>query len=319
MVWPSWVPTSVARATVLAWAAVPVDRAISQAPVVEAAVVPARMMTSEVRAVPRDVSGPSRRSSSGSRRPGGRTASAIEGSMSVSRFTSISWRALSGDPARGEQARAEGERDLPEVAADEDGDGVPDGGPRRSGFDHRVDDGFDAVVDDDEVRGFPRGVGAAVAERDTDVGEADGRRVVRAVAGHRDRVSGLLQGPDDADLVGWRHAGEHRDLRQQFGEFVIVHCVHVGAGEHGTVGEDAELGRDRLGRARVVTGGHDDPYAALVQALDGLGGGGAYRVREGEQAQKRQAGDAVLVQVGPASTRRVRPPRAAGSPAWRAG
>ena len=51
------------------------------------------------------------------------------------------------------------------------------------------------------VGGFARDVGADPAHRDADVGALQRRRVVDAVAGHRDEFAARLQRLDDADLL----------------------------------------------------------------------------------------------------------------------
>jgi hypothetical protein len=108
MVWPSWVPTRAVMPTVLAWARVPVARATSHPPVAPAGVHVARTAMSRASA-PVDASGPSRASCSGAGREGWRTAIAMAGAVSVSRFTNSSWRALSGEwPSMTEPATAVG-------------------------------------------------------------------------------------------------------------------------------------------------------------------------------------------------------------------
>src|ERR1019366_2424645 len=96
-VWPSSVPTSAASPTVRARAGRPVILAASQAAVAPAAVATARTATSSVSADPSDASGPSASSVLAASGWGGRSATASAGARSVSRLTSSSWRADSGD------------------------------------------------------------------------------------------------------------------------------------------------------------------------------------------------------------------------------
>ena len=65
----------------------------------------------------------------------------------------------------------------------------------------RADDGGEVVVGDEHGGGFLRYLGAADADRDTDIGLAQRGRIVNAIAGHRDDVALALQRSDDLELV----------------------------------------------------------------------------------------------------------------------
>ena len=73
---------------------------------------------------------------------------------------------------------------------------------------HRPDDRGEIVVEQHQRGGLPRDVGAAPAHRDADMGGLQRRRVVDAVAGHRDDLAIGLQRLDDAKLLFGQRAGE---------------------------------------------------------------------------------------------------------------
>ena len=103
---------------------------------------------------------------------------------------------------------------------------------------HDLDELRRVGVEVDHVAGLLRGRRARV-HRHADVGLRERRRVVRAVAGHRDEVAARLLRADQRDLVLGRGLGE-----------VVV---------------DAGLGRDGLGGERVVARDHHGADAHLAE------------------------------------------------------
>ena len=83
----------------------------------------------------------------------------------------------------------------------------------RAALAHRLDDGREVVVGEDHLRRLLGHLGAGDAHGDADVGRLQRRRVVDAVAGHRDDVAVGLQRVDDAQLVRRRDAGVDRASR----------------------------------------------------------------------------------------------------------
>ena len=77
-----------------------------------------------------------------------------------------------------------------------------------------TDDRGEVVVGEDHHRGLLGDLGAGDAHRHADVGGLQRRRVVHAVAGHRDHVALLLEQPDEANLVLGRHPGNDADARR---------------------------------------------------------------------------------------------------------
>ena len=76
---------------------------------------------------------------------------------------------------------------------------------------HRGHDGGEVVVQQDHVGRFLGDVGAGDAHGHADVGLAQGRSVVDAVAGHGHDVPLLLQGLHDGELLLRRDPGVDRD------------------------------------------------------------------------------------------------------------
>ena len=148
---------------------------------------------SRVRAKPSDESGPACSSVSGVRSGG---LAERDGERRGHVGEQVHQQELARVERRRSAQSGTGEREahLAEVAADEDRDGFANRLPHGAAFDHRVDDGLDPVVGDDDVGGAPGRVGAATAEGDPGVGEADGGRVVGAVAGHRHGAAESLVG-----------------------------------------------------------------------------------------------------------------------------
>ena len=77
---------------------------------------------------------------------------------------------------------------------------------------HGADDRGEVVVGEHERRGLARDVGAALAHRDADVGGLERRRVVDAVAGHRDDLAARLERLHDAQLLLGHDAREDVDV-----------------------------------------------------------------------------------------------------------
>ena len=117
--------------------------------------------------------------------------SATPGTPCVSRLIQRIWRRLEGDGEPDERPD-EHHKDLGQTAGqpvDEETDEVvvrPPALADRGGHRRQV------VLDEHQVGGLLRDLGAPTAEGDTDVGSAQGGRVVDAVPGHRDDVSAAL-------------------------------------------------------------------------------------------------------------------------------
>ena len=151
----------------------------------------------------------------------------------------------------------------------------------------------EVVVGQDHVGGLAGDVGAGLAHRDADVGGLERRRVVDAVAGHRDDLapstaaSGRCASCARARRARTRprrsSAVLERRRRPSSSRSAPVIDARVGARD------DADLARDGLGGQAVVAGDHDDADAGGVALGDGAGDLGARRVLHGLEAEQGQA------------------------------
>ena len=105
------------------------------------------------------------------------------------------------------------------------------------------------------------------AHRDADVRRLQGRRVVHAVARHRHDVAGLLEEPDEADLVLRRDPGDHADLRQLALQLLVGHRGELLPGDGPA--RDPQLACDRGSRRRMIAGDHPHPDARFGALGDG--------------------------------------------------
>ena len=131
----------------------------------------------------------------------------------------------------------------------------------------RLDDRREVVVGEDHRGGLLRDLRAGDAHGDADVGALQRRRVVHAVAGHRDDVALALEHVDEAHLVLGRDARDHADaVDLALERLVVAHRRPLGAGDRAA--PDPELARDRLGGDGVVAGDHAHLDAGRVRLGD---------------------------------------------------
>src|SRR5690606_24836529 len=131
------------------------------------------------------------------------------------------------------------------------------------------DDGGEVVVDEDHLRRLLRHVGAGDSHGDADVGALERWGVIHAVAGHAHDVAVGLECVDDAQLVLWGDAGEHRRLAYGAAERFVVELLDLHAGDRrGASRGDAEVGGDPSGGGRVVAGDHHHAHAGTVRLGD---------------------------------------------------
>ena len=150
----------------------------------------------------------------------------------------------------------------------------------------RLDDGGEVVVGQDHHRRPLGDLGAGDAHRHADVGLLEGRRIVHAVAGHRDDVAFLLQQAHQPDLVLRRHARDHADVGQLLLELVVAHSGELCAGQR--LAFDAQLVADGRRGHRVVAGDHAHLDARAVALGDGRLGLGARRIDDADHGQERE-------------------------------
>ena len=103
-------------------------------------------------------------------------------------------------------------RDEPEQAGHLEADVAHQVVVQRPALLHGAHDRREVVVGQDHHRGLLGDLGAGDAHGDADVGRLEGRRVVHAVAGHRDDMALAPQDLDEADLVLGRDPGDDPDV-----------------------------------------------------------------------------------------------------------
>lgn len=74
--------------------------------------------------------------------------------------------------------------------------------------------------------------------------------------------------------------------------------VQLGSGHDSPAVDQAQVGGDRLGRARVVAGHHDAVDPGTPQLVERCGGAGPGFVGDADEVEQRQAGDPLLVELG---------------------
>jgi len=115
------------------------------------------------------------------------------------------------------------------------------------------------ALDERDGRALHGDVGAG-AHGDTDLRLRERRRIVDAVAGHRDKPALVLKPLDRRRFL----------IRQHFGNHVI----------------DAELAPDREGRRAAVSGQHRHPDTLAAQRLEGGYGAVLDRIGDGDEPDR---------------------------------
>ena len=185
--------------------------------------------------------------------------------------------------------------DLAAVGRQRPGDHLADVVVDRAALVHGGDDRGEVVVEQHHLGGLLGRLGALAPHGDADVGLLERRRVVDAVAGHRDDGAVGLQRAHDAQLVLGAGAGEHLGLRGQRPR--ARHrpaCVELGAGDDVRRVGQAELAGDRGRGGGVVAGDHlhgDAGGAAFGDRRDRLV---ARRVDEADDAEEHET----VIEIG---------------------
>ena len=172
------------------------------------------------------------------------------------------------------------------------------------------DDRREVVVREDHRPRLARHLRSGQAHRDPDVGAAERRRVVDAVARHGDDVALRAQGVGDPELRLGRAAGEHELslLAEEMVELRLAHPVELLAGDDRcAVGRDAHAPRD-LGRRRPVVARDDrDAYPGRVAGRNCVGDLWTRRIEERDESEEAELALGVLA-LAPAAPH---PPAAA--------
>ena len=167
---------------------------------------------------------------------------------------------------------------------------------------HRVDDGGEVVVEQHDVSGFPRHIGAAAAHGDAHIGGAQGRCVVDPVAGDAHHLPKAAVALHQAQLLLGCHPGKHQPAAKpeqlaqlhvaQAGQVIAMNdpyrIGHRVAWRRLTGIEQSDLACDRLGGEARIAGHHGDLDARLAAGGDGGGHLGTRWVHQGQQPDKLQ-------------------------------
>ena len=153
----------------------------------------------------------------------------------------------------------------------------------------RGHDRGEVVVGQDHLRGVLGDLRAGDAHGHADVRTRERRRVVHAVAGHRDDVALLLEDADQPHLVLGRDAGDDADVVDLRVELVVRERGELGAGERTTV--DAELAGDGRRGGGVVARDHADADARVLAQRDGVLGFLAGRVDDADKGEQLEVAD----------------------------
>ena len=212
---------------------------------------------------------------------------------------------------------AEGQRDLaarqrPHHERGELGDVVgevvreeaADVGERRPALLDRGDDRGEVVVEQDQVGGLARHVGARSAHGDADVGLLERRAVVDPVAGHRHDVARRLQGAGDAQLVLRATPGPRRCRRGRAGRAERVRRRRAGRRPTRT-GPSGRRSPPRAAIAAAVCGWSPVTMATLMPGVRGTAaiaaatsGAGGPRGRPARAAPGRSSATSALAGSG---------------------
>ena len=155
-------------------------------------------------------------------------------------------------------------------------------------FDHALLQHHQVFFQQDDVGRLLGDVGGGI-HRNADVGLAQRRRVVDAVAEKADRVAHALQRLHHARLLQRRHFGEHRGALDQRIQFIVLQRLDVLALRrvlHVQPDLAADLARHRL----VVPGDHFHLDAVMAQRGDRGARGVLRRVEEGQAAHRDHVG-----------------------------
>ena len=187
---------------------------------------------------------------------------------------------------RHEDARPQHAEHVAEVAAGPHADVLEDVGEDLASLDHALFQDQQGLFQQDHVRRLFGDVHGGI-DADADVGGAQGRGVVDAVAHEADGVLAGLQGLDDALLVSGRDAGKQRGLARRVGKLIVGHLLDLAAEQH-ELGGQPDLLADLAGDQIVVAGDDLDRDAVALQGLDGRRGGLLGRIEEGDIAVQDQ-------------------------------
>ncbi len=193
---------------------------------------------------------------------------------------------------RRRQARQDRQReqhDLGSARRHHQSDDFADIGVGEAPFLDAADDRAEIVVDQQDVGGIARHVGAVAGHRHADIGRAQRWRIVHAIAGDGDDLALGLQGAHDGELLHRLHPGEDARARHCRNEGVALQRGKIAAGhDFGLVFGQTQLTGDRQGRAGMIAGDHADPDAGTTGGGDCCGRIRAQRIENAGQTEQAQ-------------------------------
>jgi len=130
-----------------------------------------------------------------------------------------------------------------------------------------------------------------------DIGLLERRRVVDAIAGHRDHRPCLPKRFDDAQLVLGIDACVDRHAGDRLQAVLGSQLVELGAGDGAAVGADSELVRNHRRGARVIAGDHQGANAGAAGARDCISGFRPWRIDDAYQTGEHEVLLDVLVRL----------------------
>ena len=141
------------------------------------------------------------------------------------------------------------------------------------------------------VSRFTRNLGAALAHRDADIGVGQGRRVIDAVADHRDDLALALEKVDQIELL--LRVDPRKDALScntfACGIGRVLQAQELASGRDGRIGPRyADIAGDGQGGARVVAGGHRNTYPRAAKGGDRARNVRACRVSQCHEPDERE-------------------------------
>ncbi len=153
---------------------------------------------------------------------------------------------------------------------------------------HRRHDRGEIVIEEHHLRGFFGRLGALVAHGDADIGLLEGRRIVDAVAGHRNDTALRLQRLHDAQLVLRTGPREHGRRIDRLLEFRVRQLVDIGAREDARRLAEPQLSRNGFGGRGMIARDHLDGDAGCLALRDGCHSLVARRIDETDNAEENE-------------------------------
>ena len=125
-----------------------------------------------------------------------------------------------GQPEEGGQ---ENSQDFPGIARQYKSDELADIVVNLAPLAHSPHHRREIVVEEDDISCFLRYIGSGDAHGDAYIGAFEGGRIIDPVAGHSYKLSVLLKGADNPELLFRGYAGIDTEVRHSFVQFLIRH------------------------------------------------------------------------------------------------